>query len=83
MTRQDIGEKLKDVIKLVNPGLAPVVDGATESSTLGGDIGLDSVGMLVIVIAVEEFFGVSFADANLCDFATVGDVIDYIEARLS
>ncbi len=82
MTRQEITEKLKDIIKLVNSELVDVADNATENSTLSGDIGLDSVGMLVIVIAVEESFGVSFENANIGDFKTVGDVVDHIEASL-
>lgn len=81
MTRSETEKRLKDVIKLANPDLATVIDGAEETSSLIGDMGLSSVDMLVIVVAVEETFGVSFEDVNIGDFKTVGDVIDYIEAN--
>ena len=50
-----------------------------ESSRLVEDLGLNSVGVLYVVIAIEEFFGIEFADVGFDDFKVIGDVIDYIE----
>lgn len=50
-----------------------------ESSRLVEDLGLNSVGVLYIVIAIEEFFSIEFEDVGFDDFKVIGDVIDYIE----
>ena len=53
----------------------------SESSDLHTDIGLNSVGMLYIVIAIEEMFNIEFDCVEFKDFNTVADVIDYIAER--
>lgn len=50
-----------------------------ENLTLTGDLGFSSVGMLYVVIGVEETFGIRFTGVGMADFKTVGDVVDYIE----
>ena len=57
--------------------------GITEGSDLIADLGLSSVGVLYIVIAIEEFFDIRFDDVGFGDFKTVGDVITYIEAKVN
>ena len=46
------------------------------------DLGFSSVAMLYMVIAIEESFGVIFDNVSMGDFETLGDVLDYLEARL-
>ena len=60
-------------------------DAATldESSNLVTDLGLNSVGVLYVVIAIEEFFGIEFENVGFGDFKTSGDVIDYIEQQIN
>jgi acyl carrier protein len=41
------------------------------------------VGVLYVVIAIEEFFNIQFNDVGFADFKTIGDVIDYIEKELA
>ena len=53
-----------------------------EGANLVTDLGLNSVGVLYIVIAIEEFFGIEFENVGFGDFKTLGDVIDYIEKKL-
>ena len=50
-----------------------------EDSNLNTDLGLNSVGLLYIIIAIEEFFSIEFGNLNFNDFKTVSDVLDYIE----
>ena len=78
MTRQEVIEKLKDIILFAMPNKKDVIENCTENSNLTTDVGLNSVGLLYIVIAVEEFFHVSFEDVSFDDFKTVRDVVDYI-----
>lgn len=79
MKREEILEKLKDIIIFAMPNKKDIIETCTEDSNLTTDIGLNSVGLLYIVIAVEELFNVSFEDVSFDDFKTVKDVIDYLE----
>jgi len=50
---------------------------ATPQSRLLADLGMDSIGMLMLSMALEEEFGVSFkAPVN---FVTVQDVLDFLD----
>ena len=80
MQRSEITEKLLDVMKMAVPDFDK--KGITEGSDLTLDLGLSSVGVLYIVIAIEEFFNVRFDDVGFGDFKTVGDVISYIEEKV-
>ena len=59
----------------------PDLNALREDSHLVNDLGLNSVGVLYIVIAIEEFFGIEFENVGFGDFATIGDVVDYIEQK--
>ena len=50
---------------------------ATPSSRLLADLGMDSIGMLMLSMALEEEFGVSFKEP--VKFITVQDVLDFLE----
>ena len=82
MSRTEIKEKLIDVMKLAAPSAELDLESLNEQSNLVSDIGLSSVGVLYIVIAIEEFFAIRFDDVGFADFNTIGDVIDYIERKL-
>ena len=80
MNRQEITEKLKEILVLAL-GSAVDMEKCTEDANLTTDLGLNSVGILYVVIAIEEFFGIRFGDVSFGDFQTVADVIDYIEEQ--
>ena len=82
MSRSEIKDKLVDVMKMAIPAGGIDIHSLTEQSRLTDDIGLSSVGVLYVVIAIEEFFGIRFDDVGYADFKTVSDVIDYIEKKL-
>ena len=79
MTREEIFSKLKELIKLANTSTPEVLDSCKEESDLRGDLGLTSIGVLYLAISIENTFDIEFSDASFDDFATVKDVIDYIE----
>ncbi len=81
MNRREIFEKLKEIAELTVQDQS-VLANMTEASDLNTDLGLSSVGMLYIVIAIEEMFNVRMDDVSFGDFKTVGDVVDYIEKKL-
>lgn len=83
MSRNEIIEKLGDVMRLVMTDEVFDPANMTEDMKLVGDLGLSSVGVLYVVIAIEEFFNIRFDDVGFADFDTVGDVINYVEAKVN
>ena len=81
LSRSEIIEKLADVMKMVMGDRMPDLSGMTEESHLVNDLGLNSVGVLYIVIAIEEFFNIRFDNIGFADLKTLGQVIDYIEKK--
>lgn len=82
MTREDILEKLREILCTVLKRDRNEANAYTEASLLTTDLGLDSIGMLYTVISIEELFGVRFDDVGFSDFTSVKDVVDYIERKL-
>ena len=79
MTRTEIFQKLKELIKMANTSTPEVLDNCSEESDLRGDLGLTSIGVLYLAISIENEFELQFNDASFDDFTTVKDVVDYIE----
>ena len=82
MSRNEIKEKLGEVMLLAAPNSQIDVANLDESSNLMTDVGLSSVGVLYVVIAIEEFFNIRFDNVGFGDFKTVGDVVNYIEKKI-
>ncbi|HBF67759.1 MAG TPA: acyl carrier protein [Firmicutes bacterium] len=68
-------ERLLKIIKETMPD-ADVSD-ADENSRLIEDLGFDSIGLMMLAMALEDEFGVRFT--NSINFVTVKDVINYLE----
>ncbi len=82
-TRELIVKELRSILISADERKRAVVESCTEDASLATDIGLTSIGILYIVIAVEETFGIRFDNVSTADFATLRDVVNYIEAKLS
>ena len=83
MIREEIIEKLKGVLSMAMGKEPDEINNYQETSNLTTDLGLNSVGVLYVVIAIEEFFSIRFDDVGFGDFKTVKDVIDYIEKKVN
>ncbi len=81
MSRADILEKLKDILELATG--KKVTEELDENASLTDDMGLSSVGILYIVVGIEEMFSIRFEDVGFADFKTLGDVVSYIEAKVT
>ena len=81
MERAEIFDSLKAIIEDGLENGKEVAAKAAEASDLRTDLGLNSIGMLYLVISIEETMNVSFDDISFNDFETVKDVIDYIENK--
>ena len=82
MERTEILEKLKEIMLAMDPTKADLVNNVTEDARLTEDLGLTSVAILYMVIAIEETFNVSFDNLGINDFKTIGDSIDYISKKV-
>lgn len=83
MTKQEITDRLKDILLVADSGNAEKIKAADENTRLAEDLGLNSVNVLYLVIAIEEVFSIRFDnDAGVDSFSTVGDVVGYIGGKL-
>jgi acyl carrier protein len=51
----------------------------TPSRRLREDLGIDSLSLIDVAVAVEDAFGVRIPDDDLEQFDRVGDFVDFIE----
>ena len=82
LSRREILEKLQEIMISIDDREKDMIERTTEESRLIEDVGLNSVGMLYLVIVLEESFQIKFEDVGTATFGTIGDVIDYIEVRI-
>lgn len=82
MTRQEIFDKLKEIMIEADDRNEEIVQKSTEETDLMQDFGFSSVNMLYIVIMIEESFGIRFDNVGVQDLRKVGDVISYIAEEL-
>lgn len=82
LSREEIIDKLKEILVSATDDDGAALDEVTEESKLSSDIGLTSVAILYMVIAIEETFDIRFDGAGVNDFETLGQVVDYIEGKL-
>ena len=54
-----------------------------EHTSLAADLGINSISMLLMAIAVEEEFGIVFGTVRADELRTVGAVMAFIGRRLS
>lgn len=54
----------------------------TEKTELVADLGIDSLGVMEVVADIEDEFGLTIAETELRQVATLGDVVHAIESRL-
>lgn len=55
----------------------------TPEAGLASDIGLDSLDVVELTLALEERYGIEIPDEDLENVATVRDAIELIEAKTS
>ena len=79
MTKEMIIEKLKNIYTLVSGN--DDVSNFLEETDLRTGLGLNSIGMLYMIIAIEDEFSIRFENASMSDFNTVGEVVAFIEEK--
>ena len=76
MTREEIMAGLKEVLGVIRPKTD--LSNIEDSTRLVHDLGIDSLSMMFMSLAIEEKFSFRF-EQNQAPFETVGQVVDYIE----
>lgn len=56
-------------------------DSITVDTSLTDDLGADSLDLADVLMAVEDEFEVEIPDEDIENIKTVGDIVDYIEAK--
>lgn len=74
MTQEEIYAKLKDIFAQVKPKMDPAR--VSMDASLTTDLGIDSLSMLLLSLAIEHEFGFLFQTQE--PFKTVREVVDYI-----
>jgi acyl carrier protein len=78
MDREEILDKVKAVVV---DQLNVEEDEVSEEASFIDDLGADSLGIVELVMALEEEFSVSIPDEDAEGIRTVGDAISYIQAN--
>lgn len=73
-------DRLVELFKSVFEGEVDV-SLVSENSRLIEDIGMNSIGLLYMAMAVEEEFGTTFTNDDFATLRTVADVINKIEGN--
>lgn len=76
-------EILERLVKVFRAVFEDDVDMAklTPEASLREDIGINSIGLLYMAMAVEEEFGIKFTNEDFSGIQTVADVIACIERK--
>lgn len=77
MCKEEIFNEIKAIFKQIKPNIDS--DAITADTRLIEDMGLDSLTILLLSFAIEKRFEFKFEGAP--KFATVGEVVGYIEGH--
>jgi acyl carrier protein len=77
MTKLEILDELKKIFALVVNRNMDVSTIKMESKIVN-DLGISSVGLIYLMVAIEETFDIDMSDASFDSFETVQDVVNYI-----
>lgn len=78
----EVLNKLKELVASVKGVDLAELDFVDENTKIREDLGLNSVGVLYIVFAIEQEFNFRFEELNFDSFNTVGDVLNYIKENI-
>lgn len=72
---------MDNVIELIAKQLKVEPASITRESRLVEDLGADSANVMVLIMDLEDQFNMQIEDNAITTLKTVGDVVDYIQAR--
>ncbi len=78
----EILEKLKVVVANIKGVSLEELNFVNDTTKIKEDLGLNSIGILYTIFAIEHIFNITFEDLKVDSFQTVGDVVKYIEENM-
>lgn len=72
---------MDNVVSLIEKQLKAAPGTITRESRLVEDLGADSANVMVLIMDLEDQFNIQIEDNAITTLKTVGDVVDYIQAR--
>jgi acyl carrier protein len=79
MDRDQVSERLKDVL-VTELGLD--ADKINDDANFEEDLEVDSLGVVELLMALEDEFGVKIPDEEAEDIRTVGQAVDMVHGKL-
>ena len=79
MDRAEVAERLKEVL-VSELGLD--ADKISEDANFEQDLEVDSLGVVELLMALEDEFGVKIPDEEAEDIQTVGQAVDMVHGKL-
>ena len=76
MTRAEVMEKTRRIVLDLYPEMAEA--DLSEDTVVNTDMGIDSMGFVLIICKLEAAFGVKIPDRQWSKLSTLGDVVDII-----
>ena len=73
---------LQRVIEFISLRLEVDVSAITPATNIMEDLGADSLDVVELVMAAEEYFGIKVEDEDIVNVKTVGDAVSYLENKL-
>lgn len=72
---------LEKISQIVSNQLRAETDTVDEDADIFEDLGADSLDVVEILMAVEEYFGITIPEEDVADIRTVRELAEYIESR--
>lgn len=73
--------KFEEVRDLIVETLGCEAEQVTLEANLADDLGADSLASAELAMALEEAAGVTIEDEEVANFKTVGDIMEYLNAK--
>ncbi len=81
MTNIEIQEKLKEIFKTVIDANKDFTN-INEDTNIVKDLGVNSVGLIYLLMAIEETYDIDMSDVTFSTFEKIKDVIEYIQEAI-
>ena len=80
MTREEVLDKIRQVIRDCVPEMAPAE--LNEDTVINNETAIDSMGFILVICKLEALFDVRIPERQWQKLRTLGDVADAIMKRL-
>ncbi|HHU24461.1 MAG: acyl carrier protein [Bacilli bacterium] len=69
------------VVKIIGDVLNFSIDDLTLDTHLQDDLGIDSLDVVELMMAMEDAFAIAIDDEEMKDLRTIGDIVAYLQNK--